>query len=320
MITFAQAPGYGHLWDTATIGSTHVDAPSLAKKTAERGMLHKDVYQRVEAATGVPWWVVAAIHYREADFNFGSYLGNGQSLAHRTTLVPAGRGPFTGPDAFVDGAIDALRLEFKSLGIAVPKVWSIEFALWFVEAFNGQGYFHLNVNSPYVWNWTSLYGGGKYKGDHDFDRSMWDVQGGCAAIWKALIVLDHTIVLTRENAPIILKEPPVTTPATTSTSPVLSAIAALGSMNYAEVEASVKQADKWIGMMTVIPGPVGQAATVIHAEVDPLFEAVLEIGAQTQAGGDPSKIPQMLGALMHQVGNFIHPPSAVPVPPAAPAK
>ena len=50
-------------------------------------------------------------HYRESNFNFDTYLGNGQSLARVTTIVPKGRGPFTGPDAFINGAIDALRLE-----------------------------------------------------------------------------------------------------------------------------------------------------------------------------------------------------------------
>ena len=82
-----------------------------ACKEANRLLHGKPTYQQIETKTGVPWWFVGLCHYRESNFNFDTYLGNGQSLARVTTIVPKGRGPFTGPDGFINGALDALRLE-----------------------------------------------------------------------------------------------------------------------------------------------------------------------------------------------------------------
>jgi lysozyme family protein len=223
MHTFADTKGgYGNLWDHATVYSPKVNAVSEAKGVAERILKIKTTLQTVEGATGVPWWWVGCALYREADLSLNAYLGNGQSLHSVTTEVPAGRGPFS---SFLAGAEDAIEYEFRSKGITPPKVWTVEFALWFWEVLNGQGYFSLNVNSPYVWNWTDLYNGGKYIADHDFSRSEWDVQGGCAAILKALLDLDSSIVLARENAPLVLKQPPQPqVPATIPVQPTLPAV------------------------------------------------------------------------------------------------
>jgi len=111
-------------------------------------LLHgKPTYQQIESKTGVPWWFVGLCHYRESNFNFDTYLGNGQSLARMTTIVPKGRGPFTGPDAFTNGARDALRLE----GFIGANDWGIARTLYRLEGFNGYGYHGKGVNSPYLY-------------------------------------------------------------------------------------------------------------------------------------------------------------------------
>jgi lysozyme family protein len=43
-----------------------------------------------KAATGVPWFVVAALHERESGADFATYLGNGEPLNRVTQLVPKG--------------------------------------------------------------------------------------------------------------------------------------------------------------------------------------------------------------------------------------
>jgi hypothetical protein len=63
-----------------------------------------------ERETRVSGWFIGLCHYRESDYDFGTYPGNGQ-FSRRTTIVPKGRGAFTRPNDFVDGAVDALRLE-----------------------------------------------------------------------------------------------------------------------------------------------------------------------------------------------------------------
>lgn len=204
MFSFAQTKaGYAHLWDTAKVYSAKVDAESLATSTAKRIIALRSTFDPVEKSTGVPWWMVGGILYRESNLNVHTYLGNGQSLSHRTTVVPIGRGPFSD---FLSGAVDAIRLEKLPSG-----PYTIELALYCTEKLNGFGYFALNVNSPYVWNWTDLYQGGKYVADHKFDRSEWDVQGGVAAIWKELFSLEKITPL-RESGATPTKRPDTPAP------------------------------------------------------------------------------------------------------------
>ena len=167
-----------------------------ARNQANRLLHGKATYQQIESKTGVPWWFVGLCHYRESNFNFDTYLGNGQSLARVTTIVPKGRGPFTGPDAFTNGALDALRLE----GFIGAYDWGVARTLYRLEGFNGYGYHGKGVNSPYLYGGSNIYGppearGGKYVADHVFNPGVVDSQLGTAVILKALMQLDSSIKL-----------------------------------------------------------------------------------------------------------------------------
>ena len=167
-----------------------------ARNQANRLLHGKATYQQIESKTGVPWWFVGLCHYRESNFNFDTYLGNGQSLARVTTIVPKGRGPFTGPDAFTNGALDALRLE----GFIGANDWGVARTLYRLEGFNGYGYHGKGVNSPYLYGGSNIYGppearGGKYVADHVFNPGVVDSQLGTAVILKALMQLDSSIKL-----------------------------------------------------------------------------------------------------------------------------
>ncbi len=183
--------GYERNWGRLEIRTNRA---SVVKKEAKRILDGKPIYAQIESRTGVPWWFVGLCHYRESSLNFGTYLGNGQPLGQRTTIVPKGRGPFTGPNAFVDGALDALRLE----GFVGASDWGIARTLFRLEGFNGYGYHGKGVNSPYLYGGSTLYGppearGGKYVRDHVFDPNFVDTQLGTAVILKALLDLDPTI-------------------------------------------------------------------------------------------------------------------------------
>lgn len=166
------------------------------EKYARHAIAHKDTYQEIASATGVQWYHVAVIHRRESDASFYTYLGNGQSLARVTTQVPAGRGPFTGPKAFFNGACDALHLD--GLDKVVPP-WPLEKILYFSEVFNGQGYHERGLPSPYLWGGTTIQKPGKYTSDRNFDRSFWDTQPGCAGILYEIFRLDPTFHIPRES-------------------------------------------------------------------------------------------------------------------------
>ncbi len=194
MASFAEyKDAYENNWAHLEIRSSRLqDACSQANT-----LLHgKPIYQQIESKTGVPWWFVGLCHYRESNFHFDTYLGNGQSLSRVTTIVPKGRGPFTGPDAFINGAIDALRLE----GFIGANDWGIARTLYRLEGFNGYGYHGKGVNSPYLYGGSTIYGppearGGKYVADHEFNPGVVDTQLGTAVILKALMQLDSSIDL-----------------------------------------------------------------------------------------------------------------------------
>ena len=185
-------PRYAKFWDAMKIN------PGRAQEfTAEAqfAVNHKATYQELEAKTGVPWAMLAVIHRRESNSDFNTYLGNGQSLARVTTIVPKGRGPFTGPNAFIDGGIDAIKAE----GWGSITDWRLEKQLYYSLLFNGTGTepFH---PSSYIWGGTNIQVPGKWVKDHVFDPSVKDQQPGCAPLLFTIAKLDPTVTFTRESA------------------------------------------------------------------------------------------------------------------------
>lgn len=143
---------------------------------------YKAMYDEVEKLTGVPWYVVGALDCREESFNHHGYLGNGDPLYKITTHVPRGRGPF--PD-WQTGAIDALRFDGMDR-LPSGGHWDIVSALIKCEGYNGLGYAHMGIPSPYVWAGTNIQVPGKYVSDGHFDPHAIDHQPGCAGIFLAL--------------------------------------------------------------------------------------------------------------------------------------
>ena len=176
-------------WQRMQIRSSH---GARTRDYAYKCLAGKKRYLEVERRTGVPWWFVALCHYREnSEFKFDRYLGNGQLISQRTTIVPKGRGPFR---TFEDGAYDALKLQ----GFVGTKDWSLARASYRLEAFNGFGYRRFGVNSPYLYSGSTLYGppeekGGKFVRDHVFDPAVVDKQIGTLTILKRLVEADKSI-------------------------------------------------------------------------------------------------------------------------------
>lgn len=157
------------------------------KTVADRIVKNKSVYQEIEKETGVPWWFVGIVHYRESNLDMGTNIANGQRFDRRTTIVPVGRGPFS---SFKEAAIDAL-VNCPPYA-ARNKDWSIGNTLTMFEKYNGLGYAEKNVPSPYVWAGTDQYVSGKYVADHVYDPHVVDSQLGCAGVLKFLGVFSGT--------------------------------------------------------------------------------------------------------------------------------
>jgi lysozyme family protein len=144
-------PGYENNWQRMQIRPASADH---ASKQAARLLHNKKIYQQIEALTRVPWYFIGLCHGRESNYDLNTYLGNGQALDRVTTIVPKRRGPFLGPNAFVDGAVDALRIQ----GLVGAADWSLSRTLFRLEAYNGFGYHSRGVNSPYLWSGSTVYG------------------------------------------------------------------------------------------------------------------------------------------------------------------
>src|SRR5262245_60797586 len=196
--------GYERNWTGLSIRPSRM---AEVEKEARAIISNKARYQDVERRTGVPWWFVALCHYRESHFNFATYLGNGQKLSMRTTIVPIGRGPFA---SFEDGAVDALKFQ----GFAGATDWSPAIVAFRLEGFNGYGYHGKGVNSPYLYGGSTEYGppearAGKYVRDHVFDPNFVDPQLGTLVILRKLMDLDPDVKFTsdgglRAGGPIVI--------------------------------------------------------------------------------------------------------------------
>lgn len=168
------------LWKGCTIKTNHMAQMESAAKIALG--FKANFYDPVTAATGIPWYVIAALDMREEDFNHSGYLGNGDRLDRVTVHVPKGRGPFK---TWFEGAIDALRLDHMAI-VPPGSHWDVVTALIKCEGFNGMGYATKGLPSPYVWAGTSVQVAGKYVADGHFDPNAWDSQPGVAGLWLAL--------------------------------------------------------------------------------------------------------------------------------------
>lgn len=138
-------------------------------------------YQAVEAATKVPWFIIAVIHERESSQSWTANLAQGDPWNKKSIHVPKGRGPFK---SWKDAAVDALKNCAPHL--AKWTDWSAGGALTALENYNGLGYAMRNCPSPYLWAATDQYTAGKFITDHHFDPNAVDHQIGCAALLKAM--------------------------------------------------------------------------------------------------------------------------------------
>lgn len=169
--------GYQALFDKLVINESK---KQTVNNIADSLVKNKSRYETISRETGVPWFFIALTHKMESNCDFTKYLGNGEPLSRKTTLVPKGRGPFK---SFEEGAIDALKYE----KLNQVEDWSLPHTLYLIEKFNGFGYVSKGINSPYLWSYSNLYTSGKYVSDGVWDSSAVSQQCGAAVILKAMI-------------------------------------------------------------------------------------------------------------------------------------
>lgn len=209
---------YGSLWPTYAKEWDGMQRTrlSMASAAAEKIMANKaryvaaaDLFAKAHPGSDLPWYFIAPIHYREADFNFNAQLAQGDPLGQVSTHVPAGEGPYTGADAWERSVVIAL----EDRKLQALSDWRLEKLLYEWEEYNGEGYRNHGVPSAYVWAGTNIYTGGMYVSDGVWSSTTVDPRVGCAPILKCLMELDATIQPARETPPGVEPIPkPVPTP------------------------------------------------------------------------------------------------------------
>lgn len=170
-------PDWNTLWLTCELDNTRVAEIGLV---CQKILNNKERYEAVEKKTGVPWFLIAALHYREAFLNFKTCLHNGDPLPGPTVHVPKGRGPFKDWES---AAIDALKYD----GLDHVKLETITSCLVMAEKFNGLGMRNKGKLSPYVWAGTCHSDEtGKYVSDGIYNPLAKEKQLGVAALFKGL--------------------------------------------------------------------------------------------------------------------------------------
>jgi lysozyme family protein len=145
----------------------------------------REVYEKIEARTKVPWYFVGLIHGMECSFSLAKHLHNGDSLKARTWQVPAGR-PKGGspPFTFEDSACDALAYD----NLAGQADWSLARMLHRLEIYNGFGYRKkFGTASPYLWSYSNHFTSGKYVKDGVYDPNATSKQCGAAVMLRDLV-------------------------------------------------------------------------------------------------------------------------------------
>lgn len=142
-------------------------------------------YERVAQATWVPWELIGAIHYREADLDFNTYLHQWDPLGKPAVNEPNDIPIFYN---WEEAAIHAIKqkwsLWFTSIDGSDEQLRKVAD---FAERYNGLGYRNKWKISPYVWSWTSLYTGGRYVADHVYNANSYDTRPGVMPIINSLL-------------------------------------------------------------------------------------------------------------------------------------
>lgn len=164
---------------TESFNSAVITSKQLTMAWVEKLLLGANRYKTIESLTGVPWFMVGAIHGLECSFSFNGCFHNGDPLDVPTKKYPKNRGPFKDWEA---SAIDALNL----VGYVNQAAWTLEKILFRTEMYNGLGYARRGMFSPYLWSGTQLYVKGKFRFDGVFDENLVSSQIGLVATLKEL--------------------------------------------------------------------------------------------------------------------------------------
>lgn len=167
-------------------------------------------YAAAVASTPIPVAFLGALDYRESSCNSRLSLGQGDPWNEVSRHAPRGFGPWS---SWVHAA--KFYLHYDHLDDCTQP-WSVEYALWRAEMWNGLGPRDHGHRSGYLWSGTNLYDpptgrAGKYVADGRWDPSFVDEQIGVAPILLRIAQIRPDLALPLSlpdhDAPPILPSP-----------------------------------------------------------------------------------------------------------------
>ncbi len=164
-------------------------------------------YLTVGEPLHIPWFFIGLLHAMEASSDFERHLHNGDSLFSKTVNVPSKRPvdwpPPSWENAWEISATDALTYDRFNRW----HDWSLPGLCYSLELYNGIGYRHHGVHSPYLWaggfddrnhngvrdaGELPVYTGGKYVRDGVWSAVVYSRQIGAAVLLRWMV--DHHLL------------------------------------------------------------------------------------------------------------------------------
>lgn len=255
-----------------------------------------------DPAKQVPAALIGALDYRESDCNPRTGLGQGDPWNAKSTHVPKGYGPFK---SWIEAAVFYIHYDHLDDNSAP---WSMPYACWKGEIWNGFGPRNHGRHTGYLWGCTSIYDGGKYVADGVWNPNYRDTQVGIVPIMVRLTQLRPALMIAR--TPVIAA--PSIVPAQVPAAPAPAAVShpELPVLKQVLAKLVPDLADKLVGaqvapdnfdryVRTAIRMVVADSAGLLGDHVIPALEALV---ARTPLGDIAAK---MKGPTMSFLQNLL---------------
>jgi lysozyme family protein len=170
-----------------TLPSKEKEIDSIARRLMSGDAISQ--YFAIQKELGIPIAVQATICERESGADFSKSPAQGDRWDRVSKNVPRNKGPYPSWHA---AAVDAWHNIDRLDANTAP--WSLPYAMWKQEAFNGLGYRSHGIRSPYILGGTNLQQRGKYVSDGKFDSSVMDTQIGTVPVMLRMIELQPSLL------------------------------------------------------------------------------------------------------------------------------
>lgn len=201
---------------TTLLTTAHVTRSQVVSRGVDEIERVLESYEQTGAQTGIPAAWIGPTDCRESDCNPRCGIGQGDPFNKISVHVPRGEGPFASK-----AAADVFYLHYDHIGIfpvGVPG-WTLPYACFEWESWNGFGPRAHGRLSGYLWSCTDVYDtaaygghglGGKYVEDGVWDPNKLDPQPGTVAMYLELIRRHPSLVITGTSsvvAPVAVSGP-----------------------------------------------------------------------------------------------------------------